>query len=128
MATWAIFDYVDASGDNQIRIWIDSLPKAAQARIDTILGYLQITVWPWPEQYISALKTCNDIYELKIKSSGVQYRPLGFYGPQRREFTILMGAVEKGGKLRPKEFCTIATRLREIVNGNRNHIVPHRFG
>lgn len=127
MAAWPIFDYVGADGANQIRPWIDSLPKLAQARMDSILRHLEITS-VWPEQYISALRTCDDIYELKIKAGGHQYRPLGFYGPQRREFTILMGAVEKGGKLRPKEFCVIATRLRGIVNGDRNRIEPHRFG
>jgi hypothetical protein len=127
MATWTIFDYVDASGTNEIRVWMDGQPKMAQVRMDAIIGYLQITP-VWPGQYISALKTCNDIYELKIKSGGVQYRPLGFYGPQQREFTLLMGAIEKGGILIPRDFCTIATRLRGIVNGNRNHIVPHRFG
>ncbi len=127
MAEWTIFDYVGPDGVNEIRVWIDSLPKMAQVRIDGIIGYLQITP-VWPPNYISALETCDDIYELKIKSGGVQYRPLGFYGPRRREFTILMGAIEKGRKLQPREFCTIATRLMEIVNGDRNRIVPHRFG
>ncbi|SRR5258708_6024256 len=127
MAAWTIFDYVDDHDNNVIRAWIDSLPPKAQARIDAIIAYLQITE-VWPGQYISDRKDCDKVYELRIASGGVQYRPLGFYGPQRREFTILMGAVEKGGKLEPRDFCTVATRLRGIVNANRNRIEPHRFG
>jgi hypothetical protein len=127
MSAWTIFDFVNAGGVNEIRPWMDSLPKKAQARIDSIIRYLQI-VDVWPGQYISDRKDCDKIYELRIASGGVQYRPLGFFGPQRREFTILLGATEKGGKLEPRDFCTIATRLRGLVNANRKHVEPHRYG
>jgi hypothetical protein len=128
MGTWEIFDYVEADGTNAIRVWIDSLPTAAQVKIDTIIRYLEATQ-VWPPQYISALKDCAEIYELRIVSAGVQYRPLGYFGPGpgRYQFTLLMGAIEKGGKLEPREFCKVATRRREIVNGDRNRIAPHRF-
>ena len=127
MAAWAIFDYVSASGANEIRSWIDSLPLAAQVRIDTRLRYLAITA-VWDAQYVSSRKDCAGIYEIRVVSSGVQYRPLGYYGPGRREFTLLLGAIEKGGRLQPKGFCETATNRRNIINGDRNRIVPHRYG
>ena len=126
MSAWTIFDYVEGEVD-QIRVWIDSLPKKAQAKIDMRIGYLQITQ-TWPPQYMSARRDCPGIYELRISCTGVQYRPLGYFGPRQREFTLLMGAIEKGGCLEPRAFCVIATRLREIVNGDRSRIIPHRFG
>jgi hypothetical protein len=127
MAAWTIYDYVGADGNNEIRAWIDSLPIAAQVKIDTIIRHLEAKVI-WPPQYVSDRKDCAEIYELRIVSSGVQYRPLGYFGPQRREFTILLGAVEKGGELEPRAFCIIATRRRGIANGNKHRIVPHRYG
>ena len=127
MGTWEILDYVEASGTNVISVWIDSLPAAAQVRIDTRIRYLEATQ-VWPAQYVSARKDCAGVYELRIVSAGVQYRPLGYFGPGRREFTLLMGAIEKGGKLEPRDFCKVATRRREIINGDRNRIVPHRYG
>jgi hypothetical protein len=127
MSSWAIFDYLADDGADDIRIWIDSLPKKAQAKTDTLLRYLEVTEI-WPAQYLSDRKDCEGIYEIRIVSAGVQLRPLGYFGPRRREFTILLGAVEKGGRLEPREFCRISTRRREIVNGNRNRITPHRFG
>jgi len=127
MAGWTIFDYLAENGQNEIRAWIDSLPKKAQVKIDTILRHLEATP-VWSPQYISDREDCDGIYELRIVSGGVQYRPLGYFGPQRREFTLLMGAIEKGGRLEPRDFCDVAQRRREIVNGDRNRIVPHRFG
>lgn len=127
MGWWTILDYLAADGTNEIRSWLDRLPTAAQVRIDARIGYLQITR-VWPPQYISARRDCQGIYELKIVSSGVQYRPLGFYGPERREFTLLMGAIEKGGRVEPRDFCDIALERRKIVNDDRSRIVPHRFG
>jgi hypothetical protein len=126
MAAWTIFDYLEADGGNAIRAWIDSLPIKAQAKIDTRLRHLEVTR-VWEPQYISALVGCDDIYEIRIVSSG-QYRPLGFYGPAHREFTILLGAVEKGGRLIPRDACAIAQARMEIVNGNRNRIEFHRYG
>ena len=126
MAAWTIFDYLEADGSNDIRAWIDSLPIKAQVKIDVRIRFLEATP-TWPPQYISALVGCDGIYELRVVSGGVQYRPLGFYGPARREFTLLKGAIEKGGKLEPRDACVVAQARMVIVNGNRTRIEPHRF-
>lgn len=126
MTSWTIYDFA-TGGVNEIRAWIDSLPKAAQAKIDLRVRYLEATA-VWPPQYISDRKDCDGIYELRIGCSGVEYRPLGFFGPSRRQFTLLLGAVEKGDQLEPRNFCTVATRRRLLINGNANYIVRHQFG
>lgn len=127
MGFWTILDYLAEDGANEIRAWIDSLPDAARAKIDTRIRYLEITRF-WPPQYVSDRKDCDKIYELRIVSSGVQYRPLGYLGPRRSEFTLLMGAIEKGGKLQPRDFCQACQRRMEVVNGDRRRIVPHEYG
>jgi len=125
MNPWTIFDFLDASGENVIRQWIDSQPLAAQVKIDTRIRYLEATQ-NWAPNYISALKGCDDIYEIRIVSNGVQYRPLGMYGPNRGQFTLLLGTIEKGGKL-PKGACTTARDRIGVVNGDRNRIEFHRI-
>lgn len=127
MGSWVILDYVEADGTSAIRVWIDSLRTGAQVKIDTILRHLQATP-VWPAQYVSARRDCSGIFEVRVVSAGVQYRPLGYFGPGRHEFTLLMGAIEKGGELEPREFCQVATRRRETVNGDRNRAIPHRYG
>lgn len=79
----------------------------------------------WPEQYISALKGWPDLYELRIVSAGSQFRPLGCYGPQRGEFTLLLGAVEKG-KLPARVLETADERRRTILK-DRSRICEHVF-
>ena len=68
---WAFRDYLDSRGRNAVREWINDLPIAAQAKVDSILLILQVRKI-WPAQYVSALTGYPDILELRIGSSGVQ--------------------------------------------------------
>jgi hypothetical protein len=80
----------------------------------------------WPPQYVSALRGYPHINEIRVTSSGVQYRPLGCYGPDRTEFTILVGSVEKGGKL-PKGDCETAEERRRLILADRTRTCEHDF-
>src|SRR5258706_13877286 len=71
----------------------------------------------WPEQYVSALKGWPALVELPVASFGSQYRPLGFYGPARREFTLGFGATEKG---------KLPSRILEAADDNRNLVLTTR--
>src|SRR6266571_1531036 len=95
MSLWTFYDFRDARGVNLIRHWLDTLPAKASAKIDTRILFM-MAIQAWPEQYVSALVGWPRLVELRVGSAGTQYRPLGFYGPQRREFTIVLGAIEKG--------------------------------
>lgn len=125
---WTFRDFVDGRGSNLIRKWTDTLPYAAQAKMDWIVLLLQASpVWPWPQQYFSALRGYKGIYELRAGSSGVQYRPLGCYGPAEKEFTLLIGSTEKGGKL-PKGDCEAAVERSKIILIDRRRTCEHDFG
>src|SRR5882724_5141584 len=125
MPEWMFRDYLRANGANEINSWIDSLPKSAQAKIDYILLVLRGSR-NWPPQYVSAYVDWDDIYEIRVVANGVQYRPLGCYGPERREFTLLIGAVEKGGKL-PRAALEAAVQRRKIILSDRGRTDEHRF-
>ena len=80
----------------------------------------------WPEPWVSALKAGPELIELRIGAAGNAYRPLGFYGPERREFTIVLGAVVKG-KL-PKRVLEAADDNRKVVLATgRTRICGHQF-
>jgi hypothetical protein len=125
MNPWTFYDFLDGRYENnEIRQWLDSLPSGAAAKIDVRILYI-CSVKIWPEQYVSALKGWPDIFELRVVSGGNQYRLIGFYGPQRSEFTLVLGAIEKG-KL-PRRILQIADNNRKIAIADRKRICRHVF-
>jgi hypothetical protein len=79
----------------------------------------------FPEQYFSAYKGWDDLYELRVVFAGTQYRPFGFYGPRRRQFTLLVGGIEKGGV--PKKLLAAADERRKIVQADSTRVREHDF-
>jgi hypothetical protein len=113
MVMWTFYDFLDGRGVNVISRWIDALPPKARAKIDTRLLFMRAKA-VWPEPWVSALTGWPELIELRIGSFGNAYRPIGFYGPQRREFTIVLGATEKGKLLK---------RVLEVANANRKIVL-----
>ena len=125
MTVWKFYDFLDSRGGNIIRAWLDALPDKARAKINARLLFMQAKD-TWPEPWISSLKGWPHLVELRIGAAGSAYRPLGFYGPKRREFTITLGAIEKG-KL-SKRVLEVANANREIVLAtDRGRIREHEF-
>ena len=124
--SWTFFDYMEADGGNAIATWLDGLPLKAQAKIDvrlmTMIGWVGI----WPEGWLSALVGYDDIYEIRVTCANVQYRPLGCYGPEQHQFTLLIGAIEKGGQI-PKSTLQTAITRRDITRGDRTRVRQHQF-
>jgi hypothetical protein len=125
LSEWAFRDFLDGRGFNVVRKWVVTLPPVAQAKVDTIILVLQASKI-WPAQYVSALKGFEGIYELRVCSCGVQYRPLGCHGPAKKQFTILVGSIEKGGKL-PKHDCETAVQRRQIILKHQGRTCEHDF-
>lgn len=126
METWSFLDFLSARGENEIHAWLNSarVPKGAKAKINARILTLQ--GFPiFPEQYFSSYTGWDQIYELRIVFGGVQYRPLGFYGPNRREFCLLVCGVEKG-KI-PKSLLSVAEARREIVIADPSRTCQHDF-
>jgi hypothetical protein len=126
--SWTFFNFVTirSNGEtfNEIHAWLNSkdVPKKAKAKINASLIALQ--GFPiFPEQYFSAYKGWDDLYELKIVCSGVQYRPFGFYGPNRRQFTLLVGSIEKGKV--PTSTLEVADERRKLVITDPSRVILH---
>jgi hypothetical protein len=126
MTTWTFWDYHSDREENEILRWLNSsdVPKEAKAKINGRIISLQ--GFPiFPEQYFSAYKGWNDLYELRIVFGGVQYRPFGMYGPRRRQFSLLIGGIEKGRI--PKNLLEAADERRKIAIGDPTRVRPHDF-
>jgi hypothetical protein len=124
MPEWEFRDYLRPARKNEeeiqvneILLWTIGLPAKAQAKLDTIILLLRAWPPPWPLQYVSAYRGYPDIYELRVGSGGVQYRPLGCYGPESRTFTLLVGTVEKGGRIPRGALDTAVERRNRVLEG-----------
>jgi hypothetical protein len=126
------YDFVDINEINIIKAWLDSLPVKAKARITTRLNTLeQITRTDWHHTLLTeVLKGDKDgLIAVKVKYKRVQYRLLGYDGPNRGEFTLLAGGEERNDKylplnIGPKSF----ERIRDIEKNPDARRIRHDFG
>jgi hypothetical protein len=68
------------------------------------------------------------IYEIRISGNKVEYRPLGFYGPSEKDFTLVIGARKKSGKRgklswEPPEARETAKRTYELIQKDKNKYI-----
>lgn len=70
---WTFYDFLDGRGNNLIRLWLNTLPDKARAKINTRLLFMRALLI-WPEQYVSSLKGWPELVELRVVSAGNQYR------------------------------------------------------
>jgi len=126
MAFWTFKDYLNERGDNEIRLWLDSLSKKARIKIDRRIRYLEnVQFFHGEPQYIKQLVGYEGIYEIRVVFSGDQYRPLGCYGPEDGEFTLLIGAFEVGDRFEPRNAPDIAVQRKAIILADRSRTCDH---
>lgn len=115
---WVFRDFVNVRGENLIRTWLHSLPAGARAEIHVRLDYLA-TLPRLGRPYVGQLRhDCKGLYEIRVDFNRVRYRPIGYYGPGRRDFTLLVGALEKGDQFEPRAACSTAfDRIGRLRSG-----------
>lgn len=115
MSVWTFYNFVDAREKSVIKKWMnDEIPWEAKLNINTKLLIMR-AMEKWPRDWVIPYKGFPGIFELRFPWNKVQYRPLGCYGPERREFTLLIGAIEKGGKIR-RSILETASNRKDILN------------
>jgi putative component of toxin-antitoxin plasmid stabilization module len=126
MAFWEFKDYLTERGENEIRLWLDGLSKKARIKIDRRIRYLaNVQYFHGEPQYIKRLVGYEGIYEIRVVFGGDQYRPLGCYGPDEGQFTLLIGAMEQGDRFIPRDAPDIAIQRRAIILSDRSRICDH---
>lgn len=116
---WGFRSFVSDRRESAVRVWYNGQAPQVQAKFDTTLKYLRDRP-SWDRPYVGILHgECEGLIEIRLKVKRVQYRPLGFYGPLKMEFTILFFATERDGALDPPTACSIALGRKTLVLGNR---------
>ena len=125
LALWTLRCYVSPSGRDMIDDWYNRQSEAVQGAVDVTLEYLSQRPrdeWRRPEFDLLSGKM-RAIGEIRFKVDK-QYRILGFFGPARSDFTMLIGASKKGQNYDPQGTMeTALDRMAQIIgDGRRCHV------
>jgi len=119
MVNW-IFKVFKGAG---IEEWLTSLPANIETKFRILLSYMATAQEQWSRPYFGKLTRYKNLYEIRVTGS-IQYRLLGCYGPNRHEFTLLIGATKAGaskGKSatwNPKNALEIADKRSKLIAEN----------
>jgi hypothetical protein len=67
------------------------------------------------------------VLEMKFTVQNIQFRPLGYFGPHRHEFTFLVGAIEKNNRFVPLNAPELAIEHKNIVEANPARAIEHEL-
>lgn len=117
---WVFRTYRKASGRDEILDWYDDLSGKDRAAVLNTFQYLRDTP-RWSEPDFKSLhgKTAG-LGEIRFKFGGVQNRLIGFFGPHRAGFTLLVPVRKRGNSFDPRDWENTALR--------RKHEVEQDFG
>ncbi|OHC61711.1 MAG: hypothetical protein A2040_12770 [Rhodocyclales bacterium GWA2_65_19] len=118
MMSFKLFDYRAPSGQNDFKAWTKTLQPAQRSKLNAKLDMLKMLGDALLPQVLTGTDTAG-IYKLRVKGN-VQLRPMLCSGPINvdREFTLLLGAVEVGGTLKPKNAAAIAAGRKDEVRSD----------
>jgi hypothetical protein len=126
------YDYVDINEVNIVKAWLDRRDPRTKAKLTTRLNALEQMNRPeWNNTgWTGVLKGDKDGWiAVKAKSQGIQYRLLGYDGPNRGEFTILACGTEHNDRYIPLDIGSIASGRMAAVEANPIvRRTPHDFG
>jgi hypothetical protein len=123
----SLFDFVTEKGQNDILDWTATLQKPDRARLEQkLLRLTQISHELARATHLLAGPVRESIWKLRVNAS-VMLRPHLCRGPvnNHAEYTLLLGAIEKGDRL-PEETEERALRRRsEILSSPAKRRVQH---
>lgn len=122
-------DLLDSEGRNIIRHWLDhDVPTRARVKIDQVLKNLRVCDRLKPPIVVKIKgDSYAGVFEVRVLSDKVQYRPLGGYGPHQGEFTLVVGAIEKNDRITPPDAFETASRRIAEVNTSRRRVCEHEY-
>jgi hypothetical protein len=118
---WAFKVFAPLNRNNEFEEWLNGLPIEDRAKIRTRIKYMEITE-TWKRPYFDKLHGYDKLHEIIANSPNVQntqYRLFGCFGPERKEFTILIGVTKKNGNYTPRGAFQIAEKRRDLITDRR---------
>jgi hypothetical protein len=123
MKEWIFKKFIDFNrrgAISEVSEWLVGLPYNVRTRMNAIINHMEITR-VWSTRYFKALKGYNGIYEIRFIVNNIQYRPLGCYGPDEKQFTILIGATKKGNRFNPANARELAMERRRMIHEDKRY-------
>lgn len=122
---WRFKVYVSSTGS-------EALQKDINGQDDTVIQCFKVRVrylsntpkHDWKKPHARKLQGVTDIYEIRFKANGVEFRPFGFFGPSEKEFTILVWATHKQDIYDPHDAIKTADSRRGFVQNGSARCVP----
>jgi hypothetical protein len=118
-------DRLDRHGHNAIRPWLNEIPEKARLKIDWVLRNVALRDTLYP--YFKKVQGYDDLLELRVEINKIQYRPLGGYGPNAGEFTLVLGAIEHNDHLRPSNAFATAAGYVASVKAKTCKVCDHDY-
>jgi hypothetical protein len=125
---WKFFEYVGSNGRGIMRDSYRKLPHGTSQRVEAAVDALveeleRLDCEAFDRSHgVGQLRhKCSGFFELILKVDKAQYRPMGYYGPGKREFTLLGMSIEKGGVLVDDSDCSKVKERHSLII-NRSHI------
>lgn len=115
---WKLYDYVDHRDNNDIKTWMRGLQKKERAKLNVKLDMLKNAGSNLPTGLLSDTKLPH-IKKIRILGQ-VAVRLMVCKGPidNQKEFTLLLGAIEKDRKLIPEDVEEKAEARRQEICKN----------
>jgi hypothetical protein len=126
MKHWRFMAYISEAGTNLILKWYESLDEDAQADFDITLNILAGTQdWRGLKQFKILSGKYVNLGEIRFVTNKVQYRPVGYFGPNTRQFTLLIGCSKKGRVYKPPDAFDTALKRLSLFRQGRGSIHEH---
>ena len=118
MARWVIRCFCNTREnvfENEYREQSPAARAEFRATLNGLRDQPSIIGWSRPGGFDRLSGQYRDLGKLRFKVRNVQHRPLGFFGPKYRTFTLLAWATERDGKFDPPNIRDTALRRMNLV-------------
>lgn len=117
---WTLAEFTTTSGRGVITELRNGRSEKEKATMDATLRWFKVT----QAQYLGPPKfkkvtSCGEIYRLRFRVKRVQFRILGFWGPDPHMFTMVVPFTKQTGKTAYRGPCGVALRRKKQVETER---------
>jgi len=133
---WRIMKFVSDSGRDAVEDWLSKqVPigerKGVRIELEAILRnlrFLKAEMWSRPQFDWLQGEHCQGIAELIVDYRGIPWRPLGCFGPEPDQYTLLIGARKdrkRKGKVQWEPENAIQTAIDRRKMLDENHVAEY---
>lgn len=123
---FTFYDYVE-NGKNLIHEWLNGPAKDVRTKLNNRIRHLEATnKGSWTRPMVDTLTgDCDGLFEIRMKRGRVQYRILGFHGPNAnaKQVTLLYCFIKRDGPVPTTDCDEARRRIAKIANQQKGGVV-----